>query len=58
MNFSFLKKFLARAHFRVRTHRIFYQLGKKSMLFEFSQRCEIQRVRRVGVRAPNIFLEM
>ena len=37
------KKILARAHFRARAGRIFYHLSKKSMISEFSQRCEIRR---------------
>ena len=43
--FSILKKFLARAHFRARALRIFYHLCQKTIIFEFSQRCEIRRAR-------------
>ena len=55
MNFSIPNRFLARAHFRARTHRIFCQLDKKSMIFEFSQRCEVQRAPRAEVRARQKF---
>ena len=46
MNFSILKKILARAL------RIFYHLCQKTMIFAFSQRCEI---RRAEVRARQKF---
>ena len=49
MNFSILKKFLARAL------RIFYHLCQKTMIFEFSQRCEIRRAPRAEVRARQKF---
>ena len=55
MNFSILKKFLARAHFRARALRIFYHLCQKTMIFEFSQRCEIRRAPRAEVRARQKF---
>ena len=55
MNFSILKKFLARAHFRARVLRIFYHLCQKTMIFEFSQRCEIRRAPRAEVRARQKF---
>ena len=56
MNFSILKKFLARAHFRARTLRKFYHLCQKTMIFEFSQRCKIQRAPRAEVRVrPKFF---
>ena len=56
MNFSILKKILARAHFRALTGRIFYYLSKKSMIFGFSQRYEIERAPRAEVRArPKFF---
>ena len=55
MNFSNMKKFLARAHFRARALRIFYHLCQKTMIFEFSQRCEIQRAPRAEMRARQKF---
>ena len=55
MNFSILKKILARAHFRARALRIFYHLCQKTMIFEFSQRCEIRRAPRAEVRARQKF---
>ena len=55
INFSILKKFLARAHFRARALRIFYHLCQKTMIFEFSQRCEIRRAPRAEVRARQKF---
>ena len=58
MNFSILKKFLARAHFRARALRIFYHLCQKTMIFEFSQRCEIRRAPRAEVRARQKFFRI
>ena len=55
MNFLIPKKFLARAHFRARALRIFYHLCQKTMIFEFSQRCEIRRAPRDEVRARRNF---
>ena len=55
MNFSILKKFLALAHFRARALRIFYHLCQKTMIFEFSQRCEIRRAPRAEMRARQNF---
>ena len=51
MDFLIIKTFLARAHFRARALRIFYHLCQKTMIFEFSQRCEIRRAPRAEVRA-------
>ena len=55
MNFSILKKILACAHFRVRALRIFYHLCQKTMIFKFSQRCEIRRAPQAEVRARQKF---
>ena len=55
MSFSILNKFLARAHFRARALRILYHLCQKTMIFEFSQRCEIRRAPRAEVRARQKF---
>ena len=55
MSVSILKTFLARAHFRSRALRIFYHLCQKTMIFEFSQRCEIQRAPRAEMRARQKF---
>ena len=46
---------MARAHFRARALRIFYHLCQKTMIFEFSQRCEIRRAPRAEMRARQNF---
>ena len=48
MNISILKNFW-------RALRIFYHLCQKTMIFEFSQRCEIRRAPRAKVRARQKF---
>ena len=56
MNNTMTKIFLARAHFRARTGRIFCLLGQNLMIFEFPQRYEVWRAPRAQVRArPKFF---
>ena len=54
INFSILKNFKS-ARTSTRALRIFYHLCQKTMIFEFSQRCEIRRAPRAEVRARQIF---
>ena len=58
MKNTMVKKFLARAHFRARTCRIFCLLDQILMIFEFSKRNEIWRAPRAQVRARQIFFFM
>ena len=52
---KFLKLFDSKKIFGARALRIFYHLCQKTMIFEFSQRCEIQRAPRAEVRARQFF---
>ena len=57
MNFLIPKKFLARAHFRARTSRIFCLVGQKTRYFElFQEKWIWARAWRGSARAPKIFL--